>query len=61
MAAVIGFILFQFWNLVVSVVAAVVLFVLFAVAIFAGGGFRWDHDEDEDYDDEDDEDDDDRD
>jgi uncharacterized membrane protein len=61
MAAVIGFILFQFWNLVVSVVAAVVLFVLFAVAIFAGGGFRWGHDEDEDYDDEDDEDDDDRD
>ena len=58
-AAVIGVILFRFWNLIVSVVAAVVLFVLFVVAIFAKGGFCWDHDEDEDHDDEDDEDDDD--
>lgn len=61
MAAVIGFILFEFWNVLVGIIAAVVIFVLFTVVIFAGGGFRWDHNEDEDDNDEDDEDDDDRD
>jgi fatty acid desaturase len=55
LALIIGAIAFHFWNQIISFLAAAVVFGIFAIAVFAGGGFSDDEDEeDEDEDDEED-------
>jgi hypothetical protein len=55
LAVIIAFVLFQIWNIIAGIVAGVVVFGVFAIALLAGGLDGDDDDDDQEGEDEDDE------